>query len=888
MSRILLWRRYLRMFGPDIEADVEEELQFHLDAKVDELIAAGWKLESARAEARRHFGDLARVSETCQHIGKRRERSMEHAEYLRGWWQDFTYAARQLRHRWGTTLLVVLTLGMGIGAVVSVFSMVDAVLLRPLPFPSPDRIVTIWSTRQGRDDVVTPRNFDTWRRESRSFDRLAALQRSTFTLSQAGAATQAAGGLVSADYFSVFGLSPELGRTFTVEEDRRPRAHLVILSHRLWRTRFGGDKQILGSQIRLNREPYTVIGIMPPKFDLRADAEQLWVPLALSGQEMSWTGGILYVVGRLRPQITREQAQAGMSVLARSLEAQYPEMNRGRGIRVGDFAADLVGEYRQRLLLLLGAVGFVLLIACANVANLLLARGAGRAQELAVRAALGASRVRIIRQLLTESLFLALSSTAFGLVATMWVTSVVRSVGVGAIPRLTDASVNGFVLGGALGLALVSTLLSGLLPAVRAAHVDIQSVLRQGGRSSPGFVRDSVRSSYIAAEVALTLVLLAGAGLLIRTAIAAERVQPGFSPQHVVTGRTALPLNTYTTAEQVVRTYEQLLEALANRPGVVSAALTSKVPLGTSTVGLALKPGTVTPPMKEELAAELRYISSGYFTTMQIPLRRGREFNEHDRSSSTQVAIVNEILAHRLWPAQNPVGQQLRLPELDTGNATWQVVGVVADVRDNGLMNEPPPALYVPLAQVSINPWHWVEQSLYLVARTRTDTMAVSDPLQAALRTVDPELPLGDLRLMEERLAQSVSIARFYTLLLTILGMCGLVLTAAGIYSVVAYFVSRQRGEIGLRLALGATPSAVLLLVIRQGMRPVAIGIVLGLTASVAVARLLASQLYGVTAADPATLAAVATVLAAVAALACYLPARQAVKVDPLVALRDE
>ncbi len=889
MTRTPIWRRYLRFFGPDVEADVDDELRFHLDTQVDELIAEGWTPEAARAEAQRRFGNVVSVREICQRVANQREKKMNYAEWIATCWQDVKYAARQLRrHGPGSTLFAMLTLGVGIGAVTSVFSIVYAVLLRPLPFPAPERLVTVWSTREGTDDVVTPRNFDSWRRESHSFSRLGALQRSTFTLSEAGRAMQVPGAFASADFFRVFGLSPELGRTFTDDEDRRPRPHLVILSHRLWQARFGGNRQILDAQIRLNREPYTVIGIMPPGFSLRADSEQLWVPLALSGQEMSWMGGVLSVVGRLQPDVTRKQAQAEMKVLARNLEVRYPEMNRGRGIRIGDYAADLIGDYRQKLLVLLGAVGFVLLIACSNVANLLLARGAGRTQELGVRTALGATRVRIIRQLLTESLLVALFGAGLGLVSAECLASTVRTLGTDAIPRLDEARVNSVVFLFALTLAVLSTLLSGVLPAIRAAQVDIQTVLRQGGRGTAGLVRDHARSAYITAQVALALVLLVGAGLLIRTAVAAARVRPGFSPQHVLTGRTALPSSTYKTAEQVVLAYEHILEAARNQSGVVSAALASKIPLGTSTVGLALKPGSVSGTLKEDFATELRYISAGYFSTMEIPLRRGREFTPHDRAGSMQVAIINETLARRLWSRRDPIGQPLRLPELDTGNAVWEVIGVAADVRDNGLMTEPPPALYLPFAQVSINPWHWVEQSLYVVARTRTDPSGVSDPLRAALRTVDSELPLGDVRTMEERLSQSISVARFYALLLTTLGLCGLLLTAAGIYGVVAYFVSRQRSEIGVRLALGSTPGRVLLLVVRQGMRPVTIGIALGLLGALTIGRLMANQLYGVTPADPTTLAAVAGVLVGVAALACYLPARQAAQLDPMIALRSE
>ncbi len=888
MAHTPLWRRYLRFFGADVRADVEEELRFHLDAKIDELVVQGWSAEAARAEARRQFGDMSEVRQICERLGEENEQRRRKTEYFAGWRQDIAYGLRQLRHRWVTTLLAVLTLGIGIGAVAAVFSLLDAVVLRPLPFPDPDRIVSVWSTRDGHDDEVTPRNFDSWRSGARSFTQLAALERSTFTLSEGGSASQIPGGEATADFFSIFGVSPLFGRTFTSGEDRPPRLHLVVLSHRLWQERFQGDRGILGRQIRLNREAYTVIGVMPAGFDLRSEGEQLWIPLAISGDEMSWTGGVLYVFGRLRPDRTLGQAQAEMAVMAHILEARYPEMNRGRSIRVREFASELIGGYRQQLLILLAAVGSVLLIACANVALLLLARGAGRGRELTIRAALGATRSRIIRQLLSETLLLALGGAALGLLLAEGSVRMAKLVGASVVPRLGEAEINAPVLLAVFGLAIACTLLCGMLPAMRATRLDLQSALGQAGRSATGLSRDSARNVYIATEVGLALVLLVAAGLLIRTAIAAQNVRPGFASDRLVAGRTALPLTDYKTADQIVGVYQRIVEALAEEPGVRSAALTSKVPLGASALGLMLKPTAVIPPLKDELSTELEYVSPGYFATMGIPLLHGREFSLHDRAGSAQVGLINQTLARRLWPGRDAVGQLLRIPEFDSGSLNWTVVGVVADAHDDGLMAAPPAVLYVPFAQVSIDAWHWADQSLYLAARTRTDALAGSEILQSALKRTDPELPLGDVRTMNQRLAQSISAARFYTLLLTLLGLCGLVLTGAGIYGVVAYFVDRQRAEIGIRMALGATRAAVLLLVVRQGMRPVLAGVGFGLLVSLITSRALASQLYGIGSMDPITFAAVAGMLLAVAVLACYVPARQAARVDPVIALRSE
>ena len=888
MRNVPLWRRYLRFFGSDVVADVRDELEFHFECKVEELKEQGWPPEQARTEALRQFGDVIAVQRVCESVATRRQKQMRISECWAALCQDVKYGVTQLRHSLGTTLLVLLTLGLGMGAVTAAFSILYAVVLRPLPFPAPDQLVSVWSVRQGIDDVVTPRNFDSWQRQAHSFRRMGAIQPTTFTLSKAGTAAQIPGGFASAGYFPVFGVTPELGRTFTAEEDRAPRLHLVILGDQLWRERFGGDRGILGQQIHLNREAFTVVGVMPASFSVRPGSEQVWVPLALSGQEMNWTGGILQVVGRLRSGLSIKEAQAEINVLARNLEALYPDMNRNKGIRVRNYADDLVGDYKSRLFILLSAVGLVLLIACANVANLLLAKTTGRKQELAVRAAMGATRARVIRQLLTESLIIAFVGAILGLCLAQVLVHLVTKLNLATIPRLDQAGINAPVFLFALCLGFLSTIFAGLLPAFRAAQVDIQTVLRQGGRGATGLARDSARSAYIAAEVALALVLLISAGLLIRTAIAAQRVQPSFSPDSVMSGRTALPTAVYRDAKDVSRAYENILQHLREQPGVVSAALTSKVPLSLSTVGLSLIQNAIAPPLKQDLATELHYISDGYLATMRIPLKRGREFTPHDRADSTQVILVSDGLAHRLWPGGQAVGEIIRIPELEGRNKAWQVVGVVADVQANGLLSEAPPVIYIPLEQVTTNPWHWIEQSLYLVARTRTEAISMSGLLQRALNQGDPELPLGDVRTMNQRLARSASLARFYTLVLTLLGACGLLLTTAGVYGVVAYIVSRQRAEIGVRLALGSSARGVLLLVIRQGMRPVLLGVTVGLLASLMTTRLLASQLYGVSATDPVTLLGVTLILILVALFACYLPARQAARLDPMVALRNE
>lgn len=883
-----MWRRYLRFFSSDAASDVNDELGFHLESKVEELVAQGWPRDRAQTEARREFGDVVAFRQQCELLLKRRETQMEKAELLHGYWQDVKYGAAQLRRSGATTMLALVTLCLGIAAVTAMFSVVDAVLLHPLPYPEAHRLISLWSTHQGVNDVVTPRNFDAWKREGRSFQAMGAIQATTFTLSDAGRAIQLAGGLASADYFRVFGTHPMIGRTFTYEDDRSPRAHVAVLSERVWRDRFSADSSIVGRQIRLNRESFTVIGVMPATFSVRPEAEQIWIPLALSGQEMNWAGGILNVVARLRPHTTLKQAQAEMNVLARELEARFPDMNRDRSITLHDYATDLTGDYKSRLLFLFGSVLFVLLIVCANVANLLLARASGRTQEFAIRAALGASRARIVRQLMMENVLLALIATVLGLFLAEGLVLALQKLGLDAVPRLNEAGISPTVICFAFGLGLCSAIISGLAPAFRGARADIQSVLRRGGRSAAGLSGDTARGFYIAGEVALSLMLLISVGLIVNTAIDRVRTNPGFVPRQLTTGRTALPSNLYRNSSEVIRAYDRILRGLSSRPGVISAALTSKAPLTSSTVGLVIKPTSTNVTLSQQFSTELHYISNDYLKTMQIPLLTGREFNERDRDGAPQVIVVNKSLAARLWPNGKAVGSVLRFPELEGKDSGWQVVGVAADVRDNGMLAKPSPVIYVPMRQVATNPWHWIEQSLFLVARTQSSGTGATDSLSRALQDIDPELPLSDVMTMDERLARSQSMSRLYTLALSLLGVWGLLLTVAGIYGVVSYFASRQRAEIGVRLALGSSSRGVILMVIKQGMRPVFAGLALGLVFAIAIARLSAADIYGFNINAPGIFVIAPTLLTVVALGACYLPARKASRIDPMQALRND
>jgi predicted permease len=888
MAQTPMWRRYLRFFGSNISADVHDELSFHLQAAVDDLIAQGLSPENALIEARRRFGNSTAVLQDCEAIAKRKESRDAWTFGFAALMQDLRYGWAQVRKSSGSAFLAALTLGIGVGIVTAVFSIVYAVLLRPLPFAQPDRIVSLWSVQHGVEDVVTPWNFSAWRRGARSFSEMAASEQTTFTLSQAGAPKQVAAAFVSQHYFDIFRVDPKLGRVFTPGEDIAPRLHLAVVSESLWHGQFHSDPAIIGRRIDLNREPFTIIGVMSAALSLEPGAPDVWVPLALSGAEMKWTGGILKVVGRLAPGSSLKTAQAEMDTLAPRLAALEPGGTRDRGIRVRSYASDLVSSVRNRLLILSVAVCFVLLIACTNVANLLLAQGAARNTELAIRSALGASRRRILRQLLTEGLLVGLGGAGIGLALAQFLVSIMIRLAPSSIPRLDQAGINATVLCFAIFVGLSAAVFAGMIPALRSAPVDLQSALRSGGRGVAGAGNEKARFLFISIEVASASVLLVSAGLLIRSGLEAQRLAPGFYPQNVVAGRTALPLAAYRSAPGLIQAYEQVLFSLRQDRGVASAALTSKVPLSMSTVGLALKPDSVEGALTHELATDLRYVSDDYLHALQVPLLAGREFSVHDDANSRQVLLVSNALAKQLWPHRQAVGQRIRIPELEGHEAEWEVVGVAADIKENGLIAPAPNVLYIPFRQVSIHPWRWIEQSLFLVIRTRGIANDVTSILQRSLTNVDPELPLGDVATMNERLRTSVATAQFYTLLLTVLGACGLVLTLAGIYGVVAYFVRRQQSELGIRLALGASRMDLVRVVLRSGLRPVLVGSVCGLLLTLISTRLLREQLFGVSNLDPLTLTTATVVLISCATLACLLPVRQAIHLDPAIVLRRD
>ena len=887
--------RWLGILRRDsVEREVGDEIAFHIEMATRDLIAAGTPPDAARAEALRRFGDAASIDDECRRYGRERDQHARRTEYRSELAQDLSFGARQLAKSRGFSIVAVLTLALGIGATAAVFSVLDAVVLRPLPYPHAERIVHLYSARKGeRMDPSAPEFVAL--RTARDFQSVAAgVTQAGITLDLGGLPEMLAGGRVTAGYFDVFGVAPMLGRTFSAIEDSPGGPGVVVLSHRLWMSHFGGDRRAIGRVVTIDGTPHSVIGVMPASFDVKHGSDDLWVPLAMSSEQATKYGEhYLEVVARLRPEATLESAVVSSTTIERTVVERMPERVtpvREYSVALTRFADDFAGDYRGRLLILFAAVGLVLLIACVNVANLLLARGTSRSRELAIRGALGAGRARLVRQLLTENVMLAAAGAAAGLGVAFALVRIMVRVAPADVPRLEQADVDGRVLLFTLAVAVVSSVTFGLVPALRSVGRQMQSALREGGRGSVS-VRDRLRSVLVAAEVALAITLLVGSGLLIRSAVLAQRIAPGFDPRGVLTARLVLPAARYATGEDVVRTYLHIRDEASRIPGVRVAALSSVVPLSGSQMNSSVR-AEGTPRSEHSPQADMRIVSDGYFAAMGIPLIGGRDFSRQDAAGSAQVVVVNEALVHELWPSldsRRAIG--LRIEALGDGpNQFREIVGVAANLHDGSLTSPPPAEYYVPIAQVPPGFWPIVQRSLVVVVRAINESAppeTMTEPLRRAVATVDPSLPLAEKSTMESYLHASLQAERMSTLLLSTLGGIALVLAMVGIYGVVAYFVSQRTHEIGLRAALGASPARMWRFVIDRGLRPVLGGLVVGIGLALATTRVLESQLYGVTPRDPLTLAGVAALLLAIALAAMYVPARRAMRVAPIVALND-
>ena len=802
--------------------------------------------------------------------------------------QDIRYGLRMLLKKPGFTAVAVIALALGIGANSAIFSVVNTVLLRPLPFNEAERLVRVYVTDAKRGIRRYPTsylNFADWREQNRVFEHLAAYSSASATLAGGDIPELAEGVGSSADLFSVLGAQPALGRVFTRDEERPGGSHVVVLSHGLWQRRFGSDPKIIGQQILFDGESTTVIGVMPPGFSFPLDQAQteFWIPLDPKTQLNAERGAnYLGVIGRLKPGASVQQAQAEMEAIARRLEQEYPQKNTGRSVNLVSMYEDVVGEIRPALLVLLGAVSFVLLIACANVANLLLARAASREKEMAIRTALGASRWRVMRQLLTESLLLSLLGGSLGLLLALWGIDLLSAAIPDNIPRVKEIGLDLRVLGFTMGVSILTGLMFGLAPALRASQTDLNESLKEGGRgSTEGLRRNRTRSLLVISEVALSLVLLIGAGLLIKSFAYLREIKPGFNPHNVLTASVSLPIVKYPEEQQQATFFQQTLERAAALPGVQSVAVVDPLPMS-GNLAMTIFKIEGRPPLApgEQLAANSRAISADYLRAMGIPLLKGRALTERDSKDAPKVMLINETLAQRFFPGEDPIGK--RVTPTIAPDFTAEIVGIVGDAKHRSLDKEAGPEYYVSYLQAP-------SSYMSLVARTEvSDPTQLISALRGAVLQVDKDQPLSEIRTMEQLLANSVAKQRFNMFLLGIFAAVALLLAAVGIFGVMNYSVTRRTHEIGIRIALGAQSRDVLKLVMGQGMILTVIGVALGLAGAFAATRVMSSLLYGVSVTDPVTFTGVSLLLAGVALLACYLPARRATKVDPMIALRYE
>jgi putative ABC transport system permease protein len=798
---------------------------------------------------------------------------------------DLRYGVRSLAKHPGFTTVALLTLALGIGANTAIFSVVNAVLIRPVPFADPERIVWLWDTIPQLPTAPTslPEFLD-WKEQNRSFEYLAAFQGGNMFLDAGDGTEDVPVGLVTPQLFSLFRVNPILGRTFTDEETLPGRFRVAVLGHSLWQTRFGSDPNVLGRTIQLNGRAYTIIGVMSPGFSF-PDRAMLWRPLPIDPTALDRGPHYLRVVGRLKAGVTRDQAQAEMSPLAARLSQQHPEKQAGHGVKLESLTAVLVGDIGRALFVLLGAVGFVLLIACANMANLMLARIGGRQREIAVRTALGASRLRIVRQLLTESLMIAVAGGGAGLLLAMWAVSWLVSLSPETIPRVHETSVDTRVAGFTLLVSVATGVLFGLAPALQISKPALTDALKESGRTTAGLRRNRLRSALVVSEVALSLVLLVGAGLLIRSFAKLNQIDPGFNADRVLTLGVSLLPNKYPTDEQVATSYSQILERLATVPGVISAAAISELPFSGSNTNDSFTIEGRPPIAKEsEPLTEYRIVTPRYFQSMGIPLLAGRDFSETDTKQSPNVVVINDEFVRRHFGRENPLGHRLKLQGQERDPLL--IVGVVGNVRHFGLDDQPTAEAYVPFLQ---DPLSLNYRSMTIVARTKSeDPGAVAGSLRAALTSMDKSLPVYAVKPMTQYVGDSLARRRFNMVLLSAFSGVALMLAAIGIYGVISYSVIQRTHEMGIRMALGAQRSDVLKLVVRQAMILALAGVVIGLLACWALTRLIKSLLFNVSVTDPLTFAVISAVMILIALLACLIPATRATKVDPLVALRYE
>ena len=800
--------------------------------------------------------------------------------------KDVRYGIRKLIKAPAFTVVAVIALALGIGANAAIFSVVNGVLLSPLPFKESERLLIIRETKlpQFPEFSVSPGNFLDWEKQNSVFEQLVAVNGTALNLLGTGEPERVRGQNVTHGFLTMLGVQPQLGRDFLPEEDQPDHNSVVLLSYGLWQRRFGGNPNIVNQNINLSGQSCTVVGVMPPNFHFMDNDAELWRPIGFTAQQSQSHGGhYLAAVGRLKPGITVDQARAEMTTIAGRLAAQYPDANTGWSVKVLPLLDYSVRSIKPALMVLLVAVAFVLLIACANVANLLLARAAGRQKEISIRTALGAGRWRVVRLLLTESLLLSLIGGALGLMLAKWGMGLLLTLAPETLPRMTNVSLDGRVLLFTVAITVLTGLIFGLVPALQASKPNLNETMKDAGRgSTEGGRRQLIRSALVIAEVAAALILLVGAGLMMKSFWRLQQVDPGFNPENTLTATVSLPRVKYPEENQQVSFYKQLVENVATLPGVQSVGATQVVPLSGNDYLLAFEIQGRPPVQPGNVPSTNFYsVSADYFSAMGIPLRRGRLFTERDNKDSPHVALINETMAKRTFPGEDPIGKRITF---DTGekNPDWfEVVGIVGDVKQYGLDQPTTLQTYEPYTQQTF-------PSMTLVVRTKGDPTNLSAAIRSEVLKLDKDQPVSSIKTLQQFFSNSISQQQFSMLLLGVFAAVALVLATVGIYGVLSYAVTQRRHEIGIRMALGARAPDVLRLVLINGMSLALIGVILGLGGAFGLTRLMETLLFEVKATDIITYATVALGLLVVALAACYIPARRATKVDPLVALRYE
>jgi putative ABC transport system permease protein len=866
--------------------DIDREMRLHVELQVESNIKAGMSPAEAREKAMRSFGNVNRAVDAAYDV--------KGGGGFETVTQDIRYGFRMLAKHKAFTSIAVITLALGIGANTAIFSVVNELLLRPLPYRDANRVVTMWEVSpEGRHQNSTSRaNFRAWRDQSTSYEYIAAFSDQRANLTGNGDPEELSVQFATPDFFKVMGVDPMLGRTFLPEDDEPSSPPVAVLSYGLWQRRFGGQPGVIGQPIMLNGTKFTVIGVMPPNFQFHIKQRsgtvrpaELWTILPMpTGPGANDRGRFLGTVARLKPGVSVDHAATELRTIEARLSDEAPEFNKNYSAEVLPLRQQFFGNVRRPLWLMLGAVGFVLLIACANVANLLLSLATAREKEIAVRAALGARRGRIIRQLLTESLLLALLGSILGLGFAWLGIKGLIAISPRDLVSLQTVGLNVPVLLWTLAVSLLTGIIFGLAPALHISRLNLNDSLKEGGKSESGQASGSrrLRSALVVSEIALAVVLLASAGLLIRSFVRLQQIDPGFNTDNVLTMVVLVPVNRYKEDPQFVAFFSQALEKIRHLPSVRSAGMVNYLPLygglGSSTGFKIL--GQPEPPPGQEPGCDVRVVDAGYFPTMGIPLLRGRNFSELELKEPRHVILINDSLARKYFPNQDPIGQRLDITMFDTPQPA-EIIGIVGNVRYDSLVEESPPAAYFPHPDL-------VYSMMTLVIRTDGEPTAIAPAVQREIRSLDPNQPVSDVRTMNQVMSEWVARSRFNTLLLGLFAALATLLSAVGIFGVMNYSVALRTREIGLRLAVGAQPRQVLLLILRQGFVLTIAGVLFGLLAAFALTRLLSGLLFGVGTVDMVTFTTISLLLVVVSLLACYLPARRAMRIDPLQALRYE